>query len=179
MASNDPLWPCIYKIVLYYFYKPALCSQVLYTSRADLPYSVFMNTYCRARYCFFNAYIYPGAVFLNAYISDRYCIIKVCSWVRYQSKTKEIIFHGEYEFILQCLIHVVWKSFRHPFSPLFCVGLVKDYLMQSDQYLKSLHVFIKSTVWVSKSWMSSKSMAIRSTNIYDVCLIAAYVYLVL
>ena len=71
------------------------------------------------------------------------------------------------------------NNFDILFSPLICVLLVKDYLMQSYQALKYLYVFIKSTVWVSKSWVYSKSSTMQETNIYGVCLNAAYVDLVL
>ena len=46
---------------------------------------------------------------------------------KYQRKTEDMSWHGGYEFISRCLIDVVWKSFRHPFSPFLRVGLVKDY----------------------------------------------------
>ena len=65
MAYNDQLLPCIYKLVLYNFYEPALCSQVLCTLRAVLPYSIFMSSHCRYRYSFFMRTVYPGAVFLK------------------------------------------------------------------------------------------------------------------
>ena len=43
---------------------------------------------------------------------------------KYQSKTKDMSWHGGYEFILRCLIDVVWKSFWHPLStiPLHDIG---------------------------------------------------------
>ena len=49
----------------------------------------------------------------------------------------DISWHGGYEFILFFSIKVVWKSFRHNFLPFLRVGLVNDYLMQSDLALNS------------------------------------------
>ena len=63
-----------------------------------------------------------------------------------------------------------WRIWVHPFfswnpcgnhfdilfSPFFCVGLVKDYLVKSDTYLNSWYVFINNTGWFSKFWCSQK-----------------------
>ena len=69
---------------------------------------------------------------------------------QYKRKTQDMSWHGGYEFILLFKINVMWKSFWHPFPPFLPVGLVKNSLMQSDQALKSLKVFINNIGWASK-----------------------------
>ena len=48
--------------------------------------------------------------------------------------------YGGYEFILRCLIDVIWKSFGILVSPFVRMGLVKDYLMQLDLDLEKIGV---------------------------------------
>ena len=57
--------------------------------------------------------------------------------------------------------------------------LVKYYLMQSDQALIFLWVFIDNTGWVSKRLISSKISAIQETYFYAVFLTINYIDLVL